>query len=410
MTTVPANSVFLRQPIDRSFRRYVMAFLVTVALCGVPFLANYVVLVNARETMPLAEIAQRQQADNGIYFSGVNSSERNYKLELVRVLRPDIIAFGSSRSHQFRKQAFTASFVCVCGVAKSPADLELMADALLSFHTPKTVLITLDWWWFVQGYSKDEGLGPIPASASVVSVNSSKLARPWQWVWDGSITPSDYVALLAGTESLNDLTARPAYGIQAIKRSLGMRMDGSLLKGAHVAGLYTDSQDRISYDLDRIDRGVAPWPHGALNEEMFAKVENLRRKLQGAGSKVVLVMPPFPSMITDRLANHSLYSVVDRIRARIRSLPGEVFDFHDARSVGSPDCEFLDGRHGGDVTYLRMVREIVRRNPASAVAAHADIAGLDRDIERFAGRALARYEPELDRFAETDFLNLGCKK
>lgn len=410
MTSVAVNSEVLWRPLSRPFRRYVLTFLATLALCAIPFLLNYVVLVNARETMPLTDIARRQQTDNGIYFSGLNSSERNYKLELVRVVRPDVIAFGSSRSHQFRKEAFTGSFVCVCGIAKSPADLEAMADAMLASHTPKIVLMTLDWWWYVDSYSKDEGLGPIPALETVTAVNSWKLTRPWQWVLDDSITASDYAALVAGTDSLNDLTARPKYGIQAVKRALGMRKDGSLFKGAHVAGLYADSKDRLAYDLDRIERAVAPWPHGPLNESVFGRTEAVRRKLEQAGAEVILVLPPFPSMITDRLASHPSYGAVDIVRARIRSMRGEVFDFHDSRSIGSPDCEFLDGRHGGDVTYLRMVRNILRRDPRSALAGHVDIAALDRDIERFAGRALAQYEPELDRLKEADFLNLGCRK
>ncbi len=394
----------------RPFRRYLALFAAAAIVAGLPFAANYLVLRSAGETLPLAEIAARQQRDGGIYFSGVHSSERSYKLELVALRQPEFVALGSSRSHQFRAEAFSAPFVCVCGIAKSLADIDAMAAAMLQIGKPKLVILTLDWWWFIEGYAKSEGLGPIPPRGTETAIDGAKLLRPWQWVLEGSIGVREYFALLGGVTSLNEVTQRPKYGIQAVKRALGMRKDGSLLKGAVLAGIYADDVDRLAYDLERIDRGAAPWPHGAIDEDAFKLLDAVLRRFDAADTRVILVLPPFMRAIVDRLAAKAEYAAIEPIRARLRALPRAVHDFHDPRTIGSDDCEFLDGRHGGDVTALRALREIVRRNPDGALAGAVDAAALDRDIARFAGRAFADYEPQADRLVETDFLRIGCRK
>lgn len=43
-----------------------------------------------------------------------------------------------------------------------------------------------------------------------------------------------------------------------------------------------------------------------------------------------------------------------------------LFDFSDGGAIGSRDAEFIDGFHGSDKTYLRMMVEMARKNRSVA--------------------------------------------
>jgi hypothetical protein len=85
------------------------------------------------------------------------------------------------------------------------------------------------------------------------------------------------------------------------------------------------------------------------------------------------------------------------------------YDFSDSAAVGSPDCEFVDGLHGGYVTYLRMLRIMAPDLEADAATRGLvkPVADLDRLIAANQGRATLHDEPA---GREIDYLGLGCNK
>ena len=96
------------------------------------------------------------------------------------------------------------------------------------------------------------------------------------------------------------------------------------------------------------------------------------------------------------------------MNARLATIGHSVFDFHDPTRLGSGECEFIDGFHGGRVTHLRMLRAIVRSG-RTGLGGYVDIGEIDRLIAENEGRALlARDLRPGER--ETDFLELGCVK
>ena len=76
--------------------------------------------------------------------------------------------------------------------------------------------------------------------------------------------------------------------------------------------------------------------------------------------------------------------------------------------VNSADCEFIDGFHGGRVTYLRMLQAIVRSGK-TGLGGYVDAGEIDRLIAENAGHAMLK-ENIRPGEPETDFLELGCKK
>jgi len=101
-------------------------------------------------------------------------------------------------------------------------------------------------------------------------------------------------------------------------------------------------------------------------------------------------------------------ALLDELNRRIATLDVPVFIFHDPTELGSSDCEFIDGFHGGRVTYLRMLDAIVRSGKTN-LARYIDLDSIDRLIAENAGRATLR-EDERAGEPETDFLDFGCRK
>ena len=91
----------------------------------------------------------------------------------------------------------------------------------------------------------------------------------------------------------------------------------------------------------------------------------------------------------------------------MRALPVRSFDFHDARAIGSGPCEFIDVWHGGEVTYLRILRALA--NSDTQIAAAIDTDKVTALISANVGRAeIVRSGYPIQH--EVDFFGIGCTK
>ena len=129
-----------------------------------------------------------------------------------------------------------------------------------------------------------------------------------------------------------------------------------------------------------------------------------------AGSEVILMLFPFPPKILTELSLHPASKAISRVGKLVREWPRESYDFTDGVALGGGDCEYLDGRHGGDVVYMRILQKVLEQNPLSLLAPHIQLTRLSRNIERFSGLAVARFNPERYGFPEIDYLKMECPK
>ena len=98
-------------------------------------------------------------------------------------------------------------------------------------------------------------------------------------------------------------------------------------------------------------------------------------------------------------------SVVSRVKAVSNAT---VYDLHNPNTIQTTNCEFLDGIHGGQTTYARILLNV----KDSTIGQYLNQSKIRDDIYKFAGRTI---DPdEIERFMtgkrEVDFLNLNCKK
>jgi hypothetical protein len=84
-----------------------------------------------------------------------------------------------------------------------------------------------------------------------------------------------------------------------------------------------------------------------------------------------------------------------------------VYDYSDPGAIESSDCEFIDGFHGGDVTFSRILDRLGKNN--SILGKYIDNNQLRYSISQYEGYA---FTPNLSIIgnAEIDFNKLGCSK
>ena len=79
-------------------------------------------------------------------------------------------------------------------------------------------------------------------------------------------------------------------------------------------------------------------------------------------------------------------------RAVLSDIIPQYFDFNDLRPYGATDCEFYDPVHGGEVAYMRIIRNIASKKE-SPLAGRVDIALLDQLIELNKGATTIAHNP-----------------
>lgn len=390
--------------------RFLISFVLAALIIISPLLLNYFFLSAHHEFREISEVAVEQQSANGIYGTAIHSNDFEYRMQLAHLRRSDVLAIGSSRTQQFREEYFSSSFTCACLVAHDLTGVEGFLAELLPEHQPKLIIIGLDYEWFLNDFV--EGTGISKSRTNHQALAFSKLMRPYEWAMDGRLSFDDFVETLSGRDLQNSLLNFPQTGLAAIRRMRGIRRDGSYFNGYVTSGAWTGypwAQFRHDIKVIRAtDNNV--WPSGQI---LAGRIERLRKIIEmaeTAGSKVILMLLPFPERILDELDRHPASKALSQVGTMIRDWPRESYDFTDGRKLGGGDCEYLDGRHGGDVVYMRILRDLLEQNPSSLLAPHVQLAQLTKDIERFSGFSVARYAPDLYGFPETDFLKLECPK
>lgn len=94
-----------------------------------------------------------------------------------------------------------------------------------------------------------------------------------------------------------------------------------------------------------------------------------------------------------------------RLREALAARGIDALDCTDPRALASDDCEFIDGFHGGEVTYARILRRMADRWPA--LLAFVDMERIDAVIRDWPGHVLVP-DSRVTTLPETDFMRFGC--
>lgn len=364
-------------------------------------------LWRAGELSKLTDIIARQIETGAIYGSAVHDDGFEYKLQLALTVKPAIIALGSSRVLQFRQTHFTDTFINAGRAMTTPPEGVEFLRALLLRHRPKIVILGVDYWWFNPNWRYPD------RHVRRNGLNLAVLKRANEWLLDGKITVLDIWRVAFRGDNHNSLTQADNIGVAAIKRGYGYRADGSRDYGLRYFGTDPAFDDaKFNNTLSRIAHGVSQFTYAeTIAADRFEKLDELLSLLVEADITPVIVLTPLAKQVLDRMRAHGRdYAYVSAFLYRIKALKFAVYDFTDAESLGANDCEFVDGFHGGEIVYQRILAEISRRNPHGAIAPIVSRVGLNNSVQHSSGHTLSAESAATYVLDETDFLAIGCAK
>lgn len=380
--------------------RYSLLFTLPLVIAAGLLGVSYLALDRAGETIDPLTAASIQQEQNIRYSSGLFYRPRPYKIERARLAEAEIVLLGSSRAMQlmadpWRRKAFNAG-----GAMRDLESGEIFVNAVLERYRPKQMIIALDWWWLSATRRPD---GPTDASPET-PLTLHELMQPTVWLWDGTLAPRNLSTLLFSPDALSPGIGLPARFSDAGWDPFGHYDYGIRLTeqaGGSDVGFAETLKD-IARQSKRNDR--APW--NDFSEASWQRLEALIHKLQDHEVEVIVVLPPVAGPIHEWVAEQPEPNIVNEVRRRLATLPALTFDFHDPASLGTDPCEFVDGIHGGEVTYLRVI-DAIAADPSSHLNSAVDRALIRKLIDANKGHATVARE---GRVPEADFNSLGCQK
>jgi hypothetical protein len=361
--------------------------LIGVLLAGcMVYLTGQLVLYRSSETMSFDAVIEHQRANDGLYF-GLANPTGYYKLAAYGIRKPDILILGSSRAHREHQEFYNRSSYAMSGLVLTPDTAIQVLDLALPIHKPKIVIFNVDFFSFCS-------LRPFLGAAAAVTHPSGAPPGPaWQQVnhfaivprlvSNGFLSPRDLADFAVGRFD-DAAKGIPLYGLIAIKRHLGFRLDGAV---SEINERMQNVEDFESAKQEIIT-GTRHYPAGCYYDPTaMAYLKLLQHEMDQAGIKLVLMLPPIaPSAY--RLFMVAPADISGYYKTAQQEMAKQGFaDLHvlvDGGAIGAPDSEFADAVHGGDISEARMLLKAAQA-PGTVIAEIIDRPFLERLIRERPG-------------------------
>lgn len=363
-------------------------FLKKVILFSLPvlglFLFPSVVILTAREYVSFKDIVHTQEVFPeslfGFAYNGV--SFYPYKEYLVRTKDPEVIALGTSRVMQFRKEFFTKDsvFINAGGAGKSLEDMENFVRNLPNQSSVRVIILGLDREILIGPYlsqdKKEEDLLPIRFSKIAVLMSR----RIYLDYANKKFFLKD---IFSTSKSTNHI------GLVALLHGDGFRADGSYKYGSATKNL-----GRVSYVESQIKSYIETSANFS-NKDTASVLKNLEQNLRAVERIILLakeknitivgIMPPYPTPV------HQIIKEQDKTLVTLSLELSEIFkkkgfsffDFSSIEVFGGKETEFVDAIHGTDVMYLKMV--IYMAEHSNSLDAYINVPSLVNILKKIKG-------------------------
>jgi len=377
---------------------FLNGFLLGMAIVGLCFATYQMIAVCAGE-LNIDFVIDRQldaKAEKLILFnSGVNQEVFAYKTGLMREVEPEVVVLGSSRAMQVREQFFARPFINLGGAFRGVTDLEDYASFLSTLNQkPKFTIFFVDPWWFnpnsERGASNHQSDYPNWASLQHF-VSGISLLREGNWI--------------------NETRSGNSLGIYSMLREDGYSYDGSYHYKRLARGVTTNSDHQFGDTINRMRGEIYPFEWSAkVNTKLVQRACAAINKIVGSSEGSVVIAPPFAEAIWSRMQHDPNYGYIKKSYEDLSTCLGyevEMYLSDDDLNIIN-DCEFVDGYHGGDNTYARILNDVSLRS--EQLRRFLDVGYISRFIEDESGYALGLTRHRFFGGAEPDFLGLGCTK
>lgn len=318
-----------------------------------------IVLVYSKESFSQIESLVESNEE---YLVGYAYDESNYKFlkwkELNYRKQQDIIALGSSRALPFREKMFDVPFYNCGSMISSISDFLPFLRTLDKEKYPKLIIMCLDQWMFNHNWDDLSDEKPTVLEWEKFETNNFTLPTIRN-VWKDLLKRKYGLNVF---ENSNDKLQKR--GLNAQLNGKGFTKDGSFFYGSQIEFiingdpraddyLFEDTYGRISKGNRRFEKG------DNINPIAIQELKAILSFLKSRNISVVAYLPPFADAVNARMKNDGGYTYMEKLYTTLKddfiSNDFELWDLSQLSKYNSNDREVIDGFHGGEVTYLKML-------------------------------------------------------
>lgn len=321
------------------------------------------------------------------FLVGYAWNEQNYGYLKYRRIetqpRRSVLALGSSRVLGFRSEMFRSSFYNAGYTITGAGDFETFLRQLPEAKLPDVLLIGLDQWMFNPDYSTSSGAASSDLWTSNQSSNIHSGLRTIPKVYKDLFRGKLNRAVLLGDVAGEVIPV----GLNAVNLGIGFRNDGSFSYGNQVTRLLADDPAARDYNfeetLGRVRRGAHRFNFGnTLDPAAIASLKRLRDFCRSRQIRVVAFLPPFTDRVYGELLNDGQHDYLRLLEPTLRrglaAVDFELHAFSSMAACGATDRDAIDGFHGGELVYVRMLQRMIESS--SVLTEHLDAVRLDASL------------------------------
>ena len=285
------------------------------------------------------------------------------KFKVIEQKKPKVVAIGSSRVMQFRSNYFVnKDFYTMGGTAGSLIDAEKTFARIRKSYTPEVVILGVDLWWLNPNFSHASQLGRLD------EIRESKYKKYFQLVefMKANAEMRNMLFHLDDIKEMDIVGKRKTVGLSAAAKSEGYRLaDGSYQYGSMLTADFKTSAELFKDTHKRLDNRNSRFEAADdIDYGEFERLKKLVREMKETGCHVIVFLPPFPDEIYSRMSNHDEWRfLLANFERSVKEYCAEeniqFFNFSNVLWVGSNDDECLDGFHGSEMTYTKIVRSML---------------------------------------------------
>jgi hypothetical protein len=304
------------------------------------------------------------------YLIGYAYNEPNYGYlkwkEVTSKPKQNILAVGSSRILQFRANMFQSGFYNAGYTITSISEFVPFLKSIPKSKYPEILIVNLDQWMFNKrsdslsdGNLIDKWKNSFRKNASATTLNN---------VWQDLLTGKyGYVSLLktSGEKGLEKI------GLNAAVHDKGFRNDGSIFYGDQITKLINNNSTANDYHYNdtykRIAAGNNKFEYASeVNPKALFELDNFLKFCAINNIYVVGFLPPYANKVNEKMKQSGNYSYMSKIYPASVSIfkkyGFELWDMTLLSKCGSDDRETIDGFHGGEVTYQKILIYMIENN------------------------------------------------
>lgn len=394
-------------PNKSQYKKYLFIYLIFLCLFTLPVFFNFMILKNAEEYVSIEEIYKRQSKDKSIiYGSAILNLYKDLKLYTLTKRQPQIITLGSSRVLEFRQPFFSKNFYNMGSMVSSVNEAINVSDFIFRHSAPEIAIIGVDFWWFndkIQSPTYDlKSTTEFKFSSPKNIYEPAHLLLPFQWVKDKKITLEQYKNLLL-LNTGNDV------GLTGKLRKSGFSEDGSYYYTFIITNSNPKPQDQhFSLEINRVKHSESFFEEcPQVSEFHYNKFVELIRRFEKQKVKTVLFLPPLASPLNKEMINHN-FQCINTLKEKLSNDKIKIYDFTEAEKLlKTSNCEFVDGFHGGDVLYAKILKYLGSKE--AMLQPYIDKQYIDNITNQFNGLAMIP-NPKITTEREFDFLGEHCEK